>query len=813
MPISKIKTHGLDADSVTSQEIAENAVDPQALADNIEIAGTEAARMPVGTTAQRTTAKTGDMRFNSTIELMEYYDGNIWKGIDSPPIITSVSGFVNEDDDSTITINGSNFSSGVSVQFVNNSSGAVIKSSPVTTRVSNSQLTATTGNDSSNMTAGTSLDVKVINASSLTATLANALTVSSDPTFSYPAASSNIYTYPNTADVAGQEHITLKAIDTGVSESNVDDFFEDVVMLLQPEAGDTTLPNKSDASFTIETVGNFGVSSGISDPFGGSLPLLYTGNQSTPSHARLDSCMRDVFKSSQFTIEMFAYPVNNAIRVFAINDMELSATNSSDAGWGNFMIWNANGVSNVQGSLQHGQQITNCELNDNAWNHLVLQFDGNEMSFWTNGVKRDSFGGKRLQGTIERYRNTITETPTSDHITRGGAYPWMKLTLGAEWDDYSTGSPNDHGIHYYTGIRITKNVARYTGSTYTVPTAPYPTSGATKDNNITYSVTSGTLPTGLSISGDNIVGDGADVSSDTTNAITVTAQKGSDTNAVVTRSFNIIRNRGQWGRHPDTPFNGSMQDLIDDLGSFTVASGDYYFHSTGMGINNSSGQKVAGFYYDSTNNGLRIRIGTGAESYRHVGASGHHVAWQGNYYKSNGALVTKYAHGNHTASNLIENADGTFQNTNEGQGPNSGAITWYYNIGVPYRYAMVESTWRSIGSTASGLNNADWSDGDDWSTTFTEGSFTNSYGDRPFEIMGTTSTANTYRGMNGNTSSNSSRIQSGGWTGAEVGDVTRSYKTNMLDMGSGTAATKIGHGIAGGSNEYYKFQNADWWIR
>ena len=35
MPISKIKTHGLDADSVTSQEIAENAVDPQALADNI----------------------------------------------------------------------------------------------------------------------------------------------------------------------------------------------------------------------------------------------------------------------------------------------------------------------------------------------------------------------------------------------------------------------------------------------------------------------------------------------------------------------------------------------------------------------------------------------------------------------------------------------------------------------------------------------------------------------------------------------------------------------------------------------------------
>ena len=811
MPISKIKTHGLDADSVTSQEIAENAVDPQALADNIEISGTEAVRMPVGTTAQRTTAKTGDIRFNSTIELMEYYDGNIWKGIDSPPIITSVTGLVNEDDNSTITINGSNFSTGATVQFINNSSGAVIKSSPVTTRVSNNQLTATTGNDSSNMTASIALDIRVTNSSSLTATLTNALTVSSDPTFSYPAASANIYTYPNDADVAGQEHITLKAIDPSVSESNVDDFFEDVVMLLQPEAGDTTLPNKSDASFTIETVGSFGVSSAISDPFGGSLPLLYTSDQTTVSHARLDSCMRDVFKSSQFTIEMFAYPVNTAIRVFAINGMENSATNSTAEGWSNFIIWNQSGVSNVEGSMATAQSINGCALNQNAWNHLVLQFDGNEMSFWTNGTKRDSFTGKRAQGTIERYRNISTETPTSNIISAGGNYPWIKLTLGAEWDGYSN-SPNDHGQHYYTGIRITKNVARYTGTTYTVPTAPYPTSGATKDNNITYSVTSGTLPTGLSISGDNIVGDGADVSSDTTNAITVTAQKGSDTNAIVTRNFNIVRNRGQWGRHPDTPFDGSMQDLIDDLG-FNPASGDYFFHSTGMGINNSSGQKVAGFYYDSVNNGLRIRIGTGAESYRHVGASGHHVAWQGNYYKSNTALRTRYAHGAHTVTNLIENADGTFQNTNETDGPNTGAITWYYNIGVPYRYAMVEPTWRSINSSGSGAQNADWTPNDDWSNTFTEGNFNTTYGDRPFEIIGSTSTANTYRGMNGNTDTNSSRIQVSGWTGGESGDVTRSYKSIMLDGGAGTAATKIGHGIAGGANEHYKFVNADWWIR
>ena len=57
MPLSKIKTTGVDL-------------------DNLEIGGTEAARMPVGTTAQREgSPKKGDIRFNDTTDLMEYYNG------------------------------------------------------------------------------------------------------------------------------------------------------------------------------------------------------------------------------------------------------------------------------------------------------------------------------------------------------------------------------------------------------------------------------------------------------------------------------------------------------------------------------------------------------------------------------------------------------------------------------------------------------------------------------------------------------------------------------------------------------------------
>ena len=55
--------------------MAIDKINTGALGNNLEIPGTEGARMPVGTTAQRAGVKQGDIRFNSTISLMEYYDG------------------------------------------------------------------------------------------------------------------------------------------------------------------------------------------------------------------------------------------------------------------------------------------------------------------------------------------------------------------------------------------------------------------------------------------------------------------------------------------------------------------------------------------------------------------------------------------------------------------------------------------------------------------------------------------------------------------------------------------------------------------
>ena len=59
---------------------------------NRRFTGTDSIRFPKGTTGQRNGSPTaGDFRFNTTLNLGEYYDGSNWKSIDAPPTITQVS--------------------------------------------------------------------------------------------------------------------------------------------------------------------------------------------------------------------------------------------------------------------------------------------------------------------------------------------------------------------------------------------------------------------------------------------------------------------------------------------------------------------------------------------------------------------------------------------------------------------------------------------------------------------------------------------------------------------------------------------------
>ena len=89
--------------------------------ENISDTGTEGTKVAV--VLQHNEALHRSIRFNSTTGLAEYYDGTLFKAIDSPPTISSID--VTEVDsqaggNQTIVITGGNFASGATVTFVGN---------------------------------------------------------------------------------------------------------------------------------------------------------------------------------------------------------------------------------------------------------------------------------------------------------------------------------------------------------------------------------------------------------------------------------------------------------------------------------------------------------------------------------------------------------------------------------------------------------------------------------------------------------------------------------------------------------------------
>ena len=181
MPISKIKSNAINDGAITIAKTNNLFV-------NTEITGTEAARMPVGTTAQRANAQVGDLRHNSTLGILEQYTTDGWQGIASSPTVTSVSPNNIEESDSTqtIVINGQNFDSGATALLVG--SGGNI--TPTTsTRNTSSQITIVySGSDAITTDTGP-YDIKVTNSTGLAGTLDDALTLDDAPNWSTAAGS------------------------------------------------------------------------------------------------------------------------------------------------------------------------------------------------------------------------------------------------------------------------------------------------------------------------------------------------------------------------------------------------------------------------------------------------------------------------------------------------------------------------------------------------------------------------------------------------------------------------------------------------
>ena len=149
-----------------------------------DILETGAVQLPSGTTGERPTAVEGMLRYNSTLDLAEYYDGTNWKAIDSPPTITSISPDNFDTAGDTITVTGANFQSGATLK-IKAADGSEFPASSVT--VTNSSTI--TFDITSAMVADDNdpYDVIVSNSSGLSGTLDNALDFAPEPTWTVAA--------------------------------------------------------------------------------------------------------------------------------------------------------------------------------------------------------------------------------------------------------------------------------------------------------------------------------------------------------------------------------------------------------------------------------------------------------------------------------------------------------------------------------------------------------------------------------------------------------------------------------------------------
>lgn len=156
---------------------------------NTIFGGVEGIVVPIGTTAERSgSPSVGTLRYNTNVGLLENYNATGWTSLDSPPTVSSISGTINENTSSTITINGNNFKPSAVVNVegaaVSNASRALS-----TTFVSSTQLTANTNASSVNFVGGASFDIRVTNPSGLAGTLSPAGTVDRDPIWNTAAGS------------------------------------------------------------------------------------------------------------------------------------------------------------------------------------------------------------------------------------------------------------------------------------------------------------------------------------------------------------------------------------------------------------------------------------------------------------------------------------------------------------------------------------------------------------------------------------------------------------------------------------------------
>lgn len=210
--------------------MANTKITSRVIADNIAFSGSEGVTLPSGTTAERPSSPAdGVFRFNTTTDVMEYYDGDAWQTLGNAPGVTSISPTTETDANANITITGTNFKTGATVQFIGDD--GTIYNSPSVTVNSTTTITAQTPGTALTV-ANEPYGVRVTNPGNFSGTLAASLDAGSTPAFGVASGSlgtiiegqnASGFTQITATDADGQSvSITLKSgssLPSGVSMS------------------------------------------------------------------------------------------------------------------------------------------------------------------------------------------------------------------------------------------------------------------------------------------------------------------------------------------------------------------------------------------------------------------------------------------------------------------------------------------------------------------------------------------------------------------------------------------------------------------
>ena len=275
-----------------------------------------------------------------------------------------------------------------------------------------------------------------------------------------------------------------------VLSSDTDPYWNDVILLLQPQSADgNALDDKSQYNFSGALTNGVGERGGQSltnvtletAPGGNKWPSSNTINFNGSNQIICADYVSNLIANSgspdTWTVEMWFHidtlPASGQHLCLMGFHGNTFVNNSSNPHVDNHItFWMGNAASGASGlhyffiCEENGTEVSQNNIAPlpaiNTWQHVAIVNDNKSLSVYLNGTR--VVNGRTIQTTV---RGGL---PDLDDGNRDS------FQIGADQDSLVT---NDFCDMHVAGFRVTKNQARYSGASYGLPTEPFPLRGTT----------------------------------------------------------------------------------------------------------------------------------------------------------------------------------------------------------------------------------------------------------------------------------------------------------------------------------------------